>query len=444
MTGTGDGKQHDNRRNFSSEDVRSALARVLDSAGFKGSARMRSFLTYVVDEALAGRTDEIRAKTIAMDVYGYGADELTKREGVVRVDAGRVRRKLKAYYGEAGASDPIMISLPVGRYTPEFRPGTGQYQKLTNLWRISVMSAMAVTLVALGGVGATILTKQWSSSDVNAEQTAIYDVSPARVEAMNLCSAGQDVMFPVVNLPRLKPALLIFKTAIERDPLYFCGYAGAAQVETMLAILQSSDPAATDMLAVADENSAHALEIEPDAAWALSSRAWLEFGLGNYDKATALSRRAVDLAPSDPHIAEFDALISLYTTNFTYIISQSERYEKLAESSGGLVFGNVLGSAQFHSGDFATAIRTYEETIARGGPFGPISAAYLMAARWNNGEQTEARRLAGVYQKTWPDFPLEALKRRVFQQSQPVDALVEAMKAAGVVMERNHAPLTAD
>ncbi|WP_299985539.1 adenylate cyclase [uncultured Ruegeria sp.] len=437
-------KQVGDTRNVSSEQVRDALVRVLDSAGFKGSARMRSFLTYVVEEALAGRTDEIRAKTIAMDVYGYSADELTKREGVVRVDAGRVRRKLKAYYGSAGASDPIVISLPLGGYAPDFKPGSDQFRKSKKLWRIPVALIVSAILIGVGGFAATFLAKRPSSSGIGAEQTTIYDVSPARVEAMNLCSAGRDVMFPVVNLPRLKPALLIFETAIERDPHYYCGYAGAAQVETMLAILQFADPAAEEMLATADENSAYALELEPDAAWALSSRAWLEFGLGKYDKATALSRRAVNIAPNDPHIAEFDALISLYTLKFTHILSESERYEKLAQSSGGLVFGNVLGAAQFHTGDFAAAIRTYEDTIARGGPFGPISAAYLMAARWSNGEQIEARRLANLYKKTWPGFPLEALKRRAFKEPEPVDALVNAMKAAGVSLNSGGADVTED
>ena len=113
------------------------------------------------------------------------------------------------------------------------------------------------------------------------------------------------------------------------------------------------------------------------------------------------------------------------------------RYEELAQNAAvGLSLAMCLGSAQFHTGDYAAAIRTYEDTIERGGPFGPISAAYLMAAHWNNGEQIEARRLANVYQKTWPGFPLEALKRRVFKepdtQSTP---LLNGVMAAGVYAE---------
>ncbi len=430
MTARGNDKQQDTAKPFSSEDVRAALERILGSREFKGSARMRSFLSYVVSEALEGRTDEIRAKTIAMDVYGYSADELSKREGVVRVDAGRVRRKLKAYYAGDGASDPVVISLPVGSYAPEFGAGHDQGLRPQRRQRVVVAVAICVAL----GAGFLVATQfMWKppSNLEGSERTTIYDVSPARVEAMNLCNAGRDLIFPVVDLSRLEPALLIFEAAIERDPLYFGGYAGAAQVETMLAILQFTDPVSEMLLKTADENSAHALDLAPDAPWALSARAWLEFGLGNHSRAIALSHRAVDLAPNDPHIAEFDALISLYTSDFERILSQAEHYEKLAASSGGLVFGNVLGAAQFHTGDYAAAIRTYEDTIARGGPFGPISAAYLMASHWNIGEAVEARRLARVYLQTWPEFPLEAVKKRVFRNAQPVDTLIAAMKAAG-------------
>ncbi len=390
---------------------------------------MQSFLSYVVTEALAGRTDEIRAKTIAMDVYGYDADDLSRREGVVRVDAGRVRRKLKAYYAGEGSSDPVVISLPVGSYAPEFLTGAnGGRRGVPSLYLVGAV----LGAVALGG-GLYFATTSNGPAPHLGDQSTIYDVSPTRVEAMNLCNAGRDLIFPVVDLSRLRPALLVFETAKQRDPLYFCGYAGAAQVETMLAILQFWDSGAEELLGAADDNSAHALELAPDAPWALSARAWSEFAAGHFDKATDLTRRATDTAPNDPHIAEFDALISLYTLNFDRVLSNAGRYQKMAEQGGGSVAGNALGAAQFHTGDYAGSIRVFEDTIARGGPFGPISTAYLMAAHWNNGDQAEARRLADIYAKTWPNFPLVALKRRVFADSAPVQELTSAMRAAGWV-----------
>jgi len=411
------------------EDVTAALERVLTSREFRSSARMRSFLTYVVREALEGRPGDIRAKTIAMDVYGYDADDLSRREGVVRVDAGRVRRKLDAYYRGAGQSDPLVITLPVGSYAPMFTSGRSGPAPLHKTRFRTGMLATAVVLVCVLAVAYVA----WTSKPDKARdtQTTLYDVAPARVEAINLGSAGRDLIFPVVEPSRLQPALLLFETAIQRDPHYFGGYAGLAQVETILALLNPKGPDADALLAAADKHSAYALDLAPDTPWALSARAWLEFGIGAYEQAEILSHRAIDLAPGDPHIAEFDTLISLYTLNFDRILAQSEQYLDLAERSGGPVFDNALGAAQFHTGDHAAAIGTYQNTIARGGPFGPISAAYLLAAHWNNGDRQEARRLARIYTETWPDFPLEALKKRAFASPEPVDALIASMKAAG-------------
>ena len=105
---------------------------------------------------------------------------------------------------------------------------------------------------------------------------------------MNLCSAGRDVMFPVVDLSRLQPALLIFETAVARDPhSIICGYAGAAQVETMLAILAVlQNRVQKHMLKPLQVKKA-------PARWSIAARcglgacharAWLEFALGNYDQ----------------------------------------------------------------------------------------------------------------------------------------------------------------
>ncbi|WP_050602427.1 tetratricopeptide repeat protein [Ruegeria sp. 6PALISEP08] len=421
--------QQTDMRSASTAEIETALKHVLQSDEFRGSSRMQSFLTYVVKEALSGRAENIRAKTIAMDVYGYDVDDLSKREGVVRVDAGRVRRKLDAYYERNGTSDPVIISLPIGSYAPEFTLRTNARRGA----RRPLFAAFLLTLSAflIASIAGFYVWYGSSSTRLSKDRPIIYDVAPARIEAMNLCNAGRELIFPVVTLSRLRPALQIFETAVARDPDYFCGYAGAAQVKTMLALLQPERPDIEILLKQAEKNSARAIEFAPDDPWALSARAWFEFGSGNYDRALTLSGRAVQMAPQDPHIAEFDALILLYTSRFDQLLEQSDHYKQLAKSGGGLVFDNALGSAQFHSGEYAAAIKTFETTIARGGPFGPISAAYLMAAHWKNGERKEAQRLAGMFNQTWPDFPLETIKRRAFSTAEPVESLIDAMKAAG-------------
>ena len=102
------------------ESMREALARVLDSPEFVVPDRARRFLSYVVDEALCGRADRIKAFSIATDVLGRDSSFDGSTDPVVRIEAGRVRRALEHYYLTAGADDPVVITIPKGGYVPSF------------------------------------------------------------------------------------------------------------------------------------------------------------------------------------------------------------------------------------------------------------------------------------------------------------------------------------
>ena len=101
------------------DQVRTALGHVLSSELFTNSERLKSFLSYVVDEAIAGRADKILGKNIAEDVYHR---KLTDEgsTSLVRVDAGRLRRKLTSYYETEGAKDAVKIQLESVGYAPTF------------------------------------------------------------------------------------------------------------------------------------------------------------------------------------------------------------------------------------------------------------------------------------------------------------------------------------
>ncbi|MCP5117327.1 MAG: hypothetical protein GY953_41415, partial [bacterium] len=49
--------------------VREELRKVLSSKGFANSERMRRFLTFAVDETLAGRENQIKEYSIAVEVF---------------------------------------------------------------------------------------------------------------------------------------------------------------------------------------------------------------------------------------------------------------------------------------------------------------------------------------------------------------------------------------
>ena len=102
------------------EGVRAQLARILNRPDFDATMRSRKFLTYIVEEALAGRAHRIKAYAIATDVFARDAAFDASSDPVVRVEAGHLRRALNLYYATAGVSDPIVISVPKGSYIPKF------------------------------------------------------------------------------------------------------------------------------------------------------------------------------------------------------------------------------------------------------------------------------------------------------------------------------------
>lgn len=96
------------------------VERLLQSSAFAGSRRSQTFLRYVVAETLAGRGHDIKERNIAIDVFRKGAAFNPQTESIVRVNAGEVRKRLKAAY-EGGLGDDFEIDLPIGTYQPVFR-----------------------------------------------------------------------------------------------------------------------------------------------------------------------------------------------------------------------------------------------------------------------------------------------------------------------------------
>ena len=100
--------------------INEALARVLASQVFRGAARQCRFLEFVVRQTLDGHADQIKAFVIAIDVFDRDEGFDPVGDPVVRVQAGRVRQSLDRYYATEGATDPVRITIPKGRYVPHF------------------------------------------------------------------------------------------------------------------------------------------------------------------------------------------------------------------------------------------------------------------------------------------------------------------------------------
>jgi TolB-like protein len=102
--------------------VTGSLNRICASRSFAASDRGRNFLTYIVNETLAGRSDRIKAYSIATQVFGRDQTFDAQNDPIVRVEAGRVRRALEHYYLTEGSSDALQIRIDKGGYIPTFVP----------------------------------------------------------------------------------------------------------------------------------------------------------------------------------------------------------------------------------------------------------------------------------------------------------------------------------
>ncbi len=100
--------------------VREQLDRIFASAPFQQSRRRQRFLEYIVNETLAGRGDRLKGYTIAREVFDRPESFDANVDPIVRVEAGRLRDRLREYYDAEGRSNPIRIELPKGSYTPHF------------------------------------------------------------------------------------------------------------------------------------------------------------------------------------------------------------------------------------------------------------------------------------------------------------------------------------
>jgi adenylate cyclase len=108
------------RDGLTAEEVSHALTRLLSVPDFQASERNKRFLRYVVEETLADRGERIKSYSIAVDVFGRGADFDGASDSIVRTEATRLRGALTKYYVAAGAEDPIRILLSPGSYMPQF------------------------------------------------------------------------------------------------------------------------------------------------------------------------------------------------------------------------------------------------------------------------------------------------------------------------------------
>lgn len=100
--------------------VREQLNHILRDPAFRSSRRSVQFLKYVVEKTLEGQAEQIKERTIGVDVFGRKPLYDTNEDHVVRTAAGELRKRLAIYYSEEKHRAELRMSLVPGSYIPQF------------------------------------------------------------------------------------------------------------------------------------------------------------------------------------------------------------------------------------------------------------------------------------------------------------------------------------
>lgn len=100
--------------------IAAQLDRILASSTFVHSERLSRLLRFTVQQATEGNSERLKEYALAISVFDKRDSFDPRFDPIVRVEAGRLRTRLKHYYETEGREDELVIDLPKGSYVPRF------------------------------------------------------------------------------------------------------------------------------------------------------------------------------------------------------------------------------------------------------------------------------------------------------------------------------------
>jgi hypothetical protein len=105
---------------ITAEAIREQLDLIVQDHAFRTSKRSVQFLRYVVEQTLCGAAEQIKERTIGVDVFGRDPSYDTAADHVVRTAAIELRKRLAVYYNDERHRAELRISFVHGSYIPHF------------------------------------------------------------------------------------------------------------------------------------------------------------------------------------------------------------------------------------------------------------------------------------------------------------------------------------
>jgi hypothetical protein len=134
--------------------------RIVNSSTLHGSESLCKLLRYLAEHSVEHPGIALKEYQIATEVFGRPADFDPQVDSTIRVQAGRLRSKLAAYYSAEGAADPFILEMPKGSYLltfhqraevkPELLPAHAAHpEKIADQPTASRSSSLVLVLIGL-------------------------------------------------------------------------------------------------------------------------------------------------------------------------------------------------------------------------------------------------------------------------------------------------------
>ncbi len=105
---------------LTAEMIRAQLELLVHDDVFRSSKRSVAFLKYVVEQTLNGSADQIKERTIGIEVFGRDPTYDTNLDHIVRTAATELRKRLASYYVDEKHRSELRMDLVPGSYIPRF------------------------------------------------------------------------------------------------------------------------------------------------------------------------------------------------------------------------------------------------------------------------------------------------------------------------------------
>jgi len=428
-----------NTPDISAAEIRSQLEKISTGPELENSPRLVELLNYIGEEFLAGRVDRIKGYTIGQAIYVTDVNFEPESNSIVRVEMGRLRRRLTEYYQSSGRADPVVVEIPKGSYAPRFtlKPLAPEELKPSRPDQPKKLAFNYKWLMA-GALGlAILLSLNWRYYDVlehnitgetNRGTTQNYIVDS---EAEILFRQAFVLLMPPEDASRLIASRNLFQRVIELDSALAGGYAGKSITFSFQIVFTRSESSADDLrqaLTLAER----AVDIDPEYPLGFAALAFAQSLAEDSASALASVRRVLAIRPHRPTSNTIASIALIVSGEPSKAIDLLTEALKLNSDESRTPILNLLGVAQYANGDFSGAAESIEKNLSRGGPTGPHMDVFLAAAYAQMGKDFEAQAIIEKLQRSKPDYPVEKWLGNFVKSESELQAIMSKLQSLGL------------